>query len=37
MHRRPEHKRSSVAKFKSRVGKTDSVNTQRNRRGGIRL
>jgi len=37
MHRRSEKKSSSVSKFKSRVGKTDSVNTQRNRRGGIRL
>lgn len=37
MHRRSESKRPSVAKFKKRVGVTDKVNLQRNRRGGIRL
>lgn len=37
MHRRSESKRPSVSKFKARAGKTDKVNVQRNRRGGIRL
>lgn len=30
-------KKKSVSAFKGRVGKTDKVNLQRNRRGGIRL
>lgn len=30
-------KKRSVGQFKKRVGVTDKVNTQRNRRGGIRL
>lgn len=37
MHRRSADKRSSVSKFKNRVGKTDRLNLGRNRRGGIRL
>jgi len=30
-------KSKSVSSFKKRVGLTDKVNVQRNRRGGIRL
>lgn len=37
MHRRGVQKSSSVSAFKGRVGVTDKVNLQRNRRGGIRL
>lgn len=37
MHRRGVEKSSSVSAFKGRVGVTDKVNLQRNRRGGIRL
>lgn len=37
MHRRGERKGPSVGRFKDRVGKTDKLNLQRNRRGGIRL
>lgn len=37
MHRRPVQKSKSVKSFKSRVGKTDAINTRRNLRGGIRL
>lgn len=35
--RRGVKKSSSVKQFKGRVGVTDKVNLQRNRRGGIRL
>jgi len=37
MHRRGVPKSKSVGQFKSRVGKTDRKNVQRNLRGGIRL
>lgn len=35
--RRSVSKPKSVGQFKRRVGLTDKVNLQRNRRGGIRL
>jgi len=35
--RRGVQKSKSVKQFKGRVGVTDKVNLQRNRRGGIRL
>lgn len=35
--RKSVSKHKSVSKFKKRVGLTDRVNLQRNRRGGIRL
>jgi len=37
MRRGSPSKGKSVGSFKRRVGVTDKVNTQRNRRGGIRL
>jgi len=37
MRRGSVKKSQSVSSFKSRVGKTDSLNKARNRRGGIRL
>lgn len=35
--RRGVPKKRSVGQFKARAGMTDKINTQRNRRGGIRL
>lgn len=37
MHRNGVPKKKSAREFNGRVGVTDKVNLQRNRRGGIRL